>query len=103
MTLATSSNLDDLHSETSISLRLIPDIGISGSGWIPDGNDTKPWIQADLQECYNIRAVVTQGCGDEGSWVTHYCVSYMKANKLIFYGGTSLKDSQVCQHIYTQQ
>ncbi|XP_072046390.1 lactadherin-like [Amphiura filiformis] len=99
MTLTTSSNLDEIHTQSSTPLRIIPDIGVLGRGWIPDDTDTSPWIQMELQEHYSIRAVILQGCGHEDSWVTQFCVSYKKAeeNRMTFYDGSSLEN---CKLLY---
>ena len=103
MTLTASSTLNELHSKTSIPLRLIPDIGVSGSGWIPDSSDSRPWIQADLKELYSIRGIVIQGCGNENSWVKTYCMSYGQdqLQHFLFYGGTSIEDCKVGSAITT--
>ena len=101
MTMIASSTSNELHSATSIPLRLIPDIGVSGTGWIPDSSDSSPWIQADLKEMYSLQGIVTQGCGNENSWVKTYCLSYEQGQLILFYGGTSIEDCKVDSDVIT--
>ncbi len=103
MTLISSSNLDDLHTQSLIPLRLIPDIGVPGYGWIAGATDTSPWIQIALDEQYSITAVIIQGCGDQDSWVTQFCVSfkdYTEENGMTFYGGSSLANCKVTKIVH---
>ncbi len=75
--LVTSSTaLNDDNNANSVALRLLPEIGLSGTGWRPTEQDTNPWLQFIMDEVYVIRAIVTQGCGNGEYWVTEYCLSY---------------------------
>ena len=56
-----------------------------GSGWIPNVNDTEPWIEVNLKSVHRITAIITQGCANEDYWVTSYSVSYMTNDEWIDY------------------
>lgn len=89
MIVTTSSNLNETSTQNAARLRLVPDIGIPEYGWIPASDDSRPWIQLQLDEVYTVRAVVTQGCVSEESWVSAYCISYTQEGdtNLVMFGG----------------
>ena len=94
--MTSSSILDVLHAPQSARLRLVTGLGSSGSGWIPDQSDVNPWLQADLGHLHSIRAIVTQGCGDQFSWIEEYCVGYIdKHGTYLWYEGSQLADCKV--------
>ncbi len=108
MNMSSSSDLDDAHSAMAARVRIIPDIGAAGTGWIPRNEDSNPWIRVQMDSIHSVRAVVTQGCGDQDSWVTEYCISFKdESNETAFYQGTTLNDCKVChqscifQNIFT--
>ena len=92
--LTSSSAYDASHDATTAILRIIPDVGAQGTGWIPAVGDSNPWLRITMDEVSTIRAVVTQGCGDQHAWVTEYCVSYSEES--VFFGeGSAITDCQV--------
>ncbi|XP_072021058.1 uncharacterized protein [Amphiura filiformis] len=96
--MSTSSYSDNTHSAVTSRVRIIPDIGAAGTGWIPHDKDSNPWLRVQMESVHSIRAIVTQGCGDLLAWITEYCVSFMNdSNSVVFYQGTTLSDCKVFQ------
>ena len=96
ITLTSSSEYTRAYSPSTAVLRIVPDVGISGTGWIPTDEDLNPWLQLKMKEQFVIRALVTQGCGDQEAWVTELCISYLGKNEeFIYYDGQSLDKCKV--------
>ena len=74
--ISSSSNLNETFSSTKAKLKIVSDVGIPGTGWIPAEYDENPTLTLMLGDVYIIRALVTQGCGEKKYWVTGYCISY---------------------------
>ncbi|XP_069580049.1 contactin-associated protein-like 5 isoform X1 [Brachyistius frenatus] len=45
-------------------------------GWSPMVTDPEPWLQVDLRERMEVRAVATQGRYDSSDWVSRYVLLY---------------------------
>ena len=96
MNVISSSDFDSEHTAMSARLGIIPEVGTQGTGWIPADQDSNPWLQVKMDAVYYLRAVATQGCGDQLSWITEYCISVPDGtNEFNFYQGTTLNDCKV--------
>ena len=97
--MTSSSRLNQAHEPQHARLRLIPDVGAQGTGWIPSMEDSNSWLRIQMGNLYEIRAFVTQGCGSEHAWIVEYCLAFVSRNgSTIFYGGSSLENCQVILH-----
>ena len=74
------SSSDDslLHNFDTARIEFINQVG---TGWIPNVNDTDPWLEITLESVHRITSIITQGCANEDYWVTSYSVSYMKSSR----------------------
>ena len=89
-----------MHAASTARLRLLRDVGEHGTGWIPTADDSHPWLRVDMGGLYKIRAVVTQGCGDQAAWVTQFCISFVSGfNQTVYYGGMDKQDCKVIRMI----
>ena len=76
--LTSSTEISNTNGASTAILGLIPDVGITGTGWRPAEHDSNPWLQLTMNEVYFVRAVVTQGCGNGQFWVKEFCLSYVR-------------------------
>ncbi|XP_072020990.1 uncharacterized protein [Amphiura filiformis] len=83
--MSSSSLYNQTFAADAAKIKLVYDIGIPGTGWIPEIQDTNPTLELNLGDVYFIRALVTQGCGDIDYWVTGYCVSFAVENSLMMF------------------
>ena len=94
--MTSSSHLNQAHEALTARLRLIPEVGARGTGWVPSMEDSNPWLHIQMDHIYEIRSVVTQGCGSEQAWIVEYCLSFVnRSDSTIFIGGSSLENCQV--------
>ncbi|XP_077160383.1 SCO-spondin-like isoform X2 [Paroedura picta] len=59
-------------------LSTMPNRWNSDAGWSPHQTDPGPYFQVDFQRPTFITAVVTQGGGETGGFITHYRLAYSK-------------------------
>ena len=54
---------------------------IDGPGcWLPDANDTEPWVQVDFSTTLQLVELETQGSPNSGQWVTTFTILYANSS-----------------------
>ena len=98
ITLTSSTEMSNTNAASTAILGLIPDVGVTGTGWRPTERDSNPWLQLTMDEVYFVSAIVTQGCGNGKFWVKEFCLSYARDGiEQEYY--TSSNVSEECQVI----